>query len=177
MVAEQQEALRKEGTPYAEDLPIGIMVETPATAVIADLLAREVEFFAIGTNDLIQYSLAIDRGNESVAYLYRPLHPAILRLMSTVMEAASQHGISVCLCGEMASEMLYTPVLLGLGLTELSMTSTAVPWIKKMIRDTRIEPCRTLVDQLLMTSSPLEIEEEVRSFIQRHYPDVVGDIY
>lgn len=177
MVAEQQEALRKEGTPYAEDLPIGIMVETPATAVIADLLAREVEFFAIGTNDLIQYSLAIDRGNESVAYLYRPLHPAILRLMSTVMEAASQHGISVCLCGEMASEMLYTPVLIGLGLTELSMTSTAVPWIKKMIRDTRIEPCRTLVDQLLMTSSPLEIEEEVRSFIQRHYPDVVGDIY
>jgi len=177
MVAEQQESLRKEGTPYAEDLPIGIMVETPATAVIADLLAREVEFFAIGTNDLIQYSLAIDRGNESVAYLYRPLHPAILRLMSTVMEAASQHGISVCLCGEMASEMLYTPVLLGLGLTELSMTSTAVPWIKKMIRDTRIEPCRTLVDQLLMTSSPLEIEEEVRSFIQRHYPDVVGDIY
>src|SRR5690606_19050561 len=142
----------------------------------ADLLAREVDFFAIGTNDLIQYSLAIDRGNEHVAHMYRPLHPAILRLIASVTDAASAAGIPVSMCGEMASEALHVPVLIGLGVHELSMNATAIPYVKKMIRESSLSECRRLVDRLLLTASPLEVEEQVRAFVECTYPDIGGEL-
>jgi phosphotransferase system enzyme I (PtsI) len=174
LIRAEIQTLRAEGVAHAANVPIGIMVETPAAAATADLLAKEVDFFAIGTNDLIQYSLAIDRGNEHVAHMYRPLHPAILRLIAQTAEAASQAGISVCVCGEMAAETIHTPVLLGLGITEMSMNATAVPWVKKIVRESSLAECRRLVDDLLMTTSPLEIEDRVRAFVKLHHPDIDG---
>lgn len=169
-------ALKKEGVAHAASVPLGIMVETPAAALLADLLAHEVDFFAIGTNDLIQYSLAIDRGNEHVAHMYRPLHPAILRFIGQVTDAASAAGITVSVCGEMAAEVLYTPVLLGLGVTELSMHATSIPWVKKLVRGSNMALCRALADRLLMMASPHEIEELVRAFMQEHHPDIVHEL-
>ncbi len=175
LIKTEQQALTKERVPIGTKIPLGIMVETPAAALLADLLAREVDFFAIGTNDLIQYSLAIDRGNEHVAHMYRPLHPSILRLIATVSDAASTAGIPVSMCGEMASEVLHVPVLLGLGIHELSMNATAIPYVKRMIRESSVAECRKLIDRLLVTASPLEIEEEVRAFVEAHHPDLGGD--
>ncbi|MCC6806522.1 MAG: phosphoenolpyruvate--protein phosphotransferase [Deltaproteobacteria bacterium] len=174
LIRAEIQTLRAEGIEHSADVPVGIMVETPAAAIVSDLLAKEVDFFAIGTNDLIQYSLAIDRGNEHVAHMYRPLHPAILRLIAQTTEAASHAGISVCVCGEMAAEAIHTPVLLGLGITELSMNATAIPWVKKIVRDSSFTDCRRLVDELLMTCSPLEVEERLRAYLKVHHPELDG---
>ncbi len=172
LIRTEAQALKSEGIKHASDVQVGIMVETPAAAIVSDLLAREVDFFAIGTNDLIQYSLAIDRGNEHVAHMYRPLHPAILRLIAQTADAAAQAGISVCVCGEMAAEAIHTPVLLGLGITELSTNATAIPWVKKVVRESSMSECRQLVDSLLGICSPLEIEERVRTYLRAHHPDI-----
>ena len=119
-LTEAQEELRQEGVPVAEKLEVGVMIEVPSAALIADVLARHVDFFSVGSNDLIQYTLAIDRGNERVAGMYQPMHPAVLSLLRTVVEAAHRHNIWVGVCGEMASDVLLMPVLIGLGIDELS---------------------------------------------------------
>ena len=126
--------LRKEGKAYDENIEIGIMIEVPSAALIADLLAKEVDFFSIGTNDLLQYCLAIDRGNDHVDYLYDPLHPAILRIIKSVVRAARYAGIEVGLCGEIAGEPQYTKVLIALGLDQLSMNALSVLRVKKEVR-------------------------------------------
>jgi phosphoenolpyruvate-protein phosphotransferase (PTS system enzyme I) len=126
--------LNKEGIEHQQNIRRGIMVETPSAASIADILAKEVDFFSIGTNDLIQYMLAIDRTNENVAYLYNPLHPSILRTINWIVKAGHNQGIKVAMCGEMAGEAQYLLILLGLGLDELSMNPTSVPLIKSIIR-------------------------------------------
>jgi len=177
IIAEQQAALRREGKPTPDKLSLGMMIETPASALTIDTLAAEVDFFSIGTNDLIQYTLAIDRGNENVAYLYRPLHPAILRLLAQIAEAASANQVPVSVCGEMAAEAFHTPVLIGLGIHEFSMNATAIPWIKKMVRDSSAQKCRALVDVLLALRSPTEVEEHVRRFIKQHYDDAIAELY
>ena len=142
VVEEAKAELKKRRQPFDKEIQIGIMVEIPSAAVVADLLAREVKFFSIGTNDLIQYALAIDRVNEHVAYLYRPLHPAVLRLVRETIRAAHNHDIPVGMCGEMAGEPMFALVLLGLGLDELSMNSTAIPVVKSVLRGTTLEQAK-----------------------------------
>jgi phosphotransferase system enzyme I (PtsI) len=166
-----KDELRAEGVPFNEELPLGIMIEVPATVAIADLLAQEVDFFSIGTNDLIQYSLAIDRINEQVAHLYEPLHPAVLRMIRQAVEAGHARGIPVAMCGEMAGEPSYVPVLLGLGLDELSMNPLAIPKVKRMIRLATMEECVELVSELLKLSTSQEIRGHLQRTLARRFSD------
>jgi len=136
-------------------------------AAIADILAREVDFFSIGTNDLIQYSMAIDRGNPSVSYLYRPLHPAMLRLIKGVIDAARASGRQVSLCGEMAADPLCAALLLGMGITDLSMKPSAIPAVKHLLRSLSLAEARRMAREALALSSCREIED----LIQRQLGD------
>ena len=142
LLEDARTSLRAEGAYVGETLPIGVMVEIPSAAIIADVLVEEVDFFSIGSNDLIQYALAVDRGNERVAHLYQPAHPAMLRLISQVVTVAADSGKGVSLCGEMAGDVLYTVLLLGIGLRELSLAPGAIPEIKKAIRGITVEESR-----------------------------------
>lgn len=162
IVDEVKRELLTERVPCDPGVPIGIMIEVPAAALIADRLAREVDFFSIGTNDLIQYALAIDRGNESVAYLYQPLHPAILGLVRLVVEAAERTGVRVSVCGEMAASPLAAVILAGLGVTELSMNPAAIPSVKQMIRSIRLADARSLVEEALRLDTAGAIEALAR---------------
>ena len=138
---------------------------------VADLLARETDFFSIGTNDLIQYALAIDRVNEHVSYLYEPLHPAILRLVRRIVEAGHDAGIPVSMCGEMAGEPLYSYVLLGLGLDELSMNATAIPRVKRILRKSVAYEAKEFAGSLLLHSTAGEIERALRKKMEDLFPD------
>ncbi|HLU65808.1 MAG TPA: phosphoenolpyruvate--protein phosphotransferase [Kofleriaceae bacterium] len=164
---EVREGLRREGTPFGEEVKVGIMIEMPSAAMVADHLARRVDFFSIGTNDLIQYTLAVDRVNEHVAYLYEPLHPALLRLIDMVVRAAAAEGTAVSLCGEMAGDAAVAPVLLGLGLTELSMNAVAIPQVKQVIRNSRVSELRELAQDALKMASAPEIKEAVWRYLER----------
>jgi phosphotransferase system enzyme I (PtsI) len=171
LVREIKSELDAEGIAYNPELQIGIMIEVPAAAIIADLLATEVDFLSIGTNDLIQYSLAIDRSNENVGYLYEPLHPAILRLVSMVIQAGRKAGIPVSMCGEMASDPLYAIVLLGLGLEIYSMNPSAIPVIKNVIRSLRYKDCKRIAETALQKKTAQEIEEFVIESVAMRFPD------
>jgi phosphotransferase system enzyme I (PtsI) len=164
--------LKERGREFDSQVKVGIMIEVPAAAVIADVLAREVDFFSIGTNDLIQYALAIDRVNEAVAYLYRPLHPAILRLLRQIVEAARQSQIPVSMCGEMAGEAIYALVLVGLGLSELSMNSLSLPLMKRLIREVSSEQGRVLLSEALTLATPEDVEELVHDRMLTLFPEV-----
>ncbi len=167
LLAEVKEELRREGIPFDDSVPVGAMIEVPSAAAIADLLAQEVDFFSIGTNDLIQYALAIDRGNEQVAHLYEPLHPGILRLIHQIVRAGHEAGIEVAMCGEMAGDLLYVPFLVGLGLDELSMNPQTIPAVKILIRSLSYARCQELAKKALHLPHPAEIrallEEELKS--------------
>ncbi len=166
--------LLRENQPFDEDVEIGIMVETPSAALVADLLAEEVDFFSIGTNDLIQYCLAVDRGNEHVAYLYEPLHPAILRAVKLVCDAGRRAGIRVGMCGEMAAEPLYSPILLGLGFTELSMNAACIPRVKRVIRQISRQDGIDVLEQLLKLPTAQEVNRFVEENMARRFPDIFG---
>ena len=168
---EVKKELKRDGIPYGKDVKMGIMIEVPSAVIIADDLAREVDFFSIGTNDLIQYTLAIDRVNERVSYLYEPLHPAVLKLIHRVVEAGHRAGIEVSICGEMAGEPVYTMILLGLGLDELSMNALVIPRIKKLIRSITIKECRKLVNRVMTFNTASEIEFFVRDCMRRKFKD------
>jgi phosphotransferase system enzyme I (PtsI) len=151
-----KEKLKREGTPFAQNVEVGVMIEIPSAAVIADLLAKEVDFFSLGTNDLIQYSLAVDRVNEKVAYLYQPLHPTILRLTDNVVKCAHREDIWVGVCGEMASDPLSVLILLGLGVDEFSVAPTSLLEIKKIIRSATWEEVQGIAARLLKSKTSYE---------------------
>lgn len=171
VVEEVRGELRRRRIPYDKEMPIGIMIEIPSAAIVADLLAREVGFFSIGTNDLIQYSLAIDRVNEHVSYLYEPLHPAILRLVRRVVEAGHDAGIPVAMCGEMAGEPLYSYALLGLGLDELSMNAAAIPRVKRILRKSVAYEAKEFAGALLLHATAAEIGRALRKKVEDLFPD------
>lgn len=168
--------LSREGVPMGKRFPIGIMVETPSAAWIADRLALEADFFSIGTNDLIQYSLAIDRQNRDVAYLYRPLHLAILRSIEAIINGAKKAGIPVAMCGEMAGDATLTMVLLALGLEEFSMTGGQIPMVKNVIRQMSRADCVVLLEQAMTYSSAEEIERFIKGEVESRFNlgDLVG---
>ncbi len=162
LLAEAKAELEAQGVPFASKVEVGIMVETPAAALAADILAPEVDFFSIGTNDLIQYTMACDRTNEKVSYLYQPFHPTILRLVKGVIEAAHDAGRWVGMCGEMAGEPLAIPILLGLGLDEFSMNVAAIPRAKEVIRTLNLEEVKRIAAQALR----FKTAEEVRAYAE-----------
>jgi len=166
---EVQAELLRETIPTRK-IPVGIMVELPSAAVLADRLARECDFFSIGTNDLIQYSIGIDRQNKDVAYLYKPLHLSVLRMIKGICDAARQASIPVSVCGEMAGDPFHTLVLMGLGVTELSMNGPSIPVVKQVIRGARAADARALVEKLLSLTFADDIERTVREEMLRRYP-------
>jgi len=174
VIRQCQEELRREGKPFRDDLEIGIMIEVPTAAIMADRLAREVDFFSIGTNDLIQYAVAIDRTNERVAHLYEPSHPSVVRLLKMVADAAHAHDIWVGVCGEMAGEVLFTPLLLGLGMDELSAGPLIVPRVKNAVQRLTITECRQLVEEVLQLDTPAAVLERCTAVAQRNYPELIS---
>ncbi|MGC8841856.1 MAG: putative PEP-binding protein, partial [Candidatus Sumerlaeaceae bacterium] len=154
-----------EGVQTFTEVEIGAMVEIPSAAILADELARECDFFSIGTNDLIQYTLAVDRGNRSVAYLYEPLHLAVLRLLRTTVTAAEDAGIKVSVCGEAAADPLYALVLAGMGVHELSMSAVNIPAVKRVIRAVTLKEVRTLVEDVFNAPSIDERKRVLRAFL------------
>jgi phosphoenolpyruvate-protein phosphotransferase (PTS system enzyme I) len=161
--------LGRSGHPVGKRMPIGIMVETPSAALIADRLAQEADFFSVGTNDLIQYSLAIDRQNRDVAYLYKPLHLAVLRSLQSIVQAAKAANIPVAMCGEMAGDPSFTLVLLALGFDELSMTAGQVSSVKGIVRRVNRTDAVELLEKAMEFSTAEEIERFVRSEMERRF--------
>jgi phosphotransferase system enzyme I (PtsI) len=170
-VEQARAQLEDAGMAYAQRVPVGIMVEMPSAAVCADILARHVDFMSIGTNDLIQYTLAIDRENDDVNYLYRPLHPAILRLIRHVVIAGRDRDIPVSLCGEMAADPRYTWVLVGLGVRELSMHPPAIPVIKNIIRGSEIADMERLAERVLETDVLDDAERMVLDVMRERFSE------
>ncbi|UHA74072.1 phosphoenolpyruvate--protein phosphotransferase [Paenibacillus sp. 481] len=158
LLEEAKVELRQEGLPFAEKLPIGIMIEVPAAAAMADLLAEEVDFFSIGTNDLVQYTLAVDRMNEQIAHMYDPYHPAVLRLIRHTIEAAKRQGIMVGVCGEMAGDPRSVPLWIALGVDELSMSSRSIPRVKAAIRRCSLETSKTLTEHAYASRTKAGVE-------------------
>jgi len=169
MVEKAKLQLRQEGADF-KDPPVGAMIEVPSAALVADRLAREADFFSIGTNDLIQYTMAVDRGNDKVAYLFDPFHPAVLRLIYETIEAGHGNDIPVALCGEMASDPLATPVLLGMGLDSFSMNPKAIPEVKEVIRKSTLSEAREVARKVLAMHSG----RDVREFLSEVYKERLG---
>jgi phosphotransferase system enzyme I (PtsI) len=165
VVDEVKLELQQEGVPFDENVKLGIMIEMPSAALSADFLAQECDFFSIGTNDLIQYTMAVDRTNEYVSYLYEPLHPALMRLLREVARAAQSTKIPVTVCGEMAGEPMIAPVLIGLGIRELSMSAVSVPEVKAMVRATTVSEAEALVHRIDRMATPAEVRAMVSDYV------------
>jgi phosphotransferase system enzyme I (PtsI) len=151
------------------------MIETPAAVLIADHLAKEVDFFSVGTNDLIQYCLAIDRGNEHVAYLYEPMHPAVLQALQRVCSAARNAGIEVGMCGEMAGEDIYALVLIALGFSELSMNPANISRVKRVMRKVEYSEVKQILDRLMLLATADEVVEALGKEMNQRYPQVFAE--
>jgi len=171
----ERQDLLATGIPCGEQIEVGIMVETPAAVLIADLLAKEVDFFSVGTNDLIQYCLAIDRGNEHVAYLYEPMHPAVLQALLRVCKAAKSAGIEVGMCGEMAGEDLYALVLIALGFDELSMNAANISRVKRIMRQVKYTEVQQLLENLLTLATADEVATALEGEMRQRYPQVFAE--
>lgn len=169
-LADVMEDLEEESIPFRRNTPVGIMIETPAAALVADALAQEVSFLSIGTNDLTQYTLAVDRGNERVAHLYSPHNPAMLKLLRMIMRAGQRAGVEVSLCGEMAGSAIYTQLLLGLGLRKLSMAPKDVPEVKQLIRSTTLADCQRIARKVLQFDADRQVLNFLRDEARKVLP-------
>jgi phosphotransferase system enzyme I (PtsI) len=170
ILREVKQDLNKKKIKYARNIKVGIMIEIPSAVTMADALANHVDFFSIGTNDLIQYALAIDRVNEHVAYMYQPFHPAILRMIQQVVTAAKNAGIKVALCGEMAGDPFCTIILVGIGLDELSMNAHSIPIIKQIIRAISMKEAQADLKRIMQ----LETAEDVRKYIIKRMKPLIS---
>ncbi len=170
LLARCKDELRTENLPFDDRMEIGVMIETPSAALIADSLARRVQFFSLGTNDLIQYTLAVDRMNEKIAHLYEPTHPAILRLIKTTVDAAHAHNVRVSVCGEMAGDPVLVPLLIGLGVDELSAAPSLIAQVKFLIRRMKLTEAGELAAFALQCESPAEIAARCQELAQRVAP-------
>lgn len=168
IIGECQEELRKKNIPFDEQMKIGIMVEVPSAAVMADELSRLVDFFSIGTNDLIQYLIAVDRGNDLVSSLYQEFNPSVIRTISFIISEAEKSGIDISICGEMAADTLAVPILVGLGLRTLSVSPSAILYIKRVIRDFSFVDAKKLAEECLKLSSQTEVVQKVEHFFKSH---------
>lgn len=173
LLNEVKEDLEEEGIPFKRDVPVGTMIEVPSAALLADNLAKEVDFFSVGTNDLVQYTLAADRNNEHVANLYSPADPAVLRLIRMVVEAGRAEEIDVNVCGEMSGETLFAPLLLGLGLRQLSATPRKIPEIKRVIRNLSISEAERIAQQVMKMETARQVMNYLRDQLRRILPDTV----
>ncbi len=174
LVNDVKNELKNEGLPYDSGIQLGCMIEVPSAALISDILAKMVDFFSIGTNDLIQYSLAIDRVNEYVTYLYEPLHPAVIRMIRYIVESAHGGGIPVAMCGEMAGEHQYIPILLGLELDELSMNADSIPLVKGIIRKSRFEEAKEFVGGVGSCETGADISAKLRVKFEELFPEEIN---
>ncbi len=167
LLEEAKEELTERKTPFDGNIRVGIMIETVSAALISDVLAKEVDFFSIGTNDLVQYTLAVDRVNERISHMYQPAHPSILHLIDRIVQSAHSNNIRVGMCGEMASEPIYTPILIGLGIDELSMSPVALPIIKKVVRSIKLTPAKNLLRDVLKLSTAREVVKMITDFMKK----------
>ncbi len=173
LVEESKGELQRKGIPFNPEIEVGAMIEVPSAALTSDVIARESAFFSIGTNDLIQYALAVDRTNEKIAYLYEPTHPAVLKLIKHVIEAGHRAGISIGMCGEMSSEPEIALLLLGMGLDEFSMPSASILEIKNIIRSVTREKTRQIAEEALGLTTGLEVD----NFLKKKLREILPDIY
>jgi phosphotransferase system enzyme I (PtsI) len=174
VLEECKKELHSTAVDIAETIEVGAMIEIPSAAICASVLASEVDFFSIGTNDLIQYALAVDRVNEKTAHLYQPTHPAVIRLLKMIADAAHANNIWVGVCGEMAGDIAFTPLLLGLGIDELSTAATLVPRVKRAVQSLEIPECRQLVEETFKLDTPSEILDRCLALADKRYGDLLG---
>lgn len=172
LIEEAKRELKKSGKAFAAETEVGVMIEVPAAAIIADLIAERVDFLSIGTNDLMQYAIAADRGNEHVAHLLTQLHPAILRLIRNVINAGHSRGVWVSMCGAMAADPLATMLLVGMEIDQLSMSPVDVPEIKSIIRNLNFREAKEIVTQAMAFSTSREIHDFLRPIMRRRFKDV-----
>lgn len=172
LLREAMEILNKEGKAYRDTIDLGIMIEIPSVVMLADVLAREVDFFSIGTNDLVQYTLAVDRGNARVARLYSHFHPAILRMVKLTVDAGRQANIPVGMCGEMAGDPLALPLLLAMGFDNLSASHNVIPEMKRIIRRLSVSECETFYGQIKHLSVTQQIVDAVHRFFRERFPEL-----
>ncbi len=171
ILGDVKRSLHRSKIPFDSNIEIGAMIEIPSASLIIDLLSKEVDFFSIGTNDLIQYALAIDRVNEHVSYLYEPLHPSIIRIIKNIVQSANDCNTPVAICGEMAADPVYVVVLLGLGLKEFSMNPISIPKVKRIIRNVRLSEVKVFVEELFKMPTAKEIEKAVRKWLNNRFSD------
>jgi phosphotransferase system enzyme I (PtsI) len=171
LLEEAKGECRQRKQRFAKNIAVGTMIEIPSAAMTADILAEKSDFFSVGTNDLLQYTLAVDRGNERVSYLAQPFHPAMLRLLKRTIDAAHNRGIRAAMCGELAGTPAATAILLGMGLDEFSMTAASIPLVKRIIRGITMENCRTLAEKVLADSSYKQTNALVNAWMAEYFPD------
>jgi phosphotransferase system enzyme I (PtsI) len=167
VLSQVKDALRDEKIPFNDKIKVGIMIEVPSAVMTAEDLAKETDFFSIGTNDLIQYTLAVDRVNEKTAHLYEPAHPGVLKMIQRTIDAAHNEGIHVAVCGEMASDPLLAFLLLGMGVDEFSMSAAMMLTVKKMIRSVKLQDAQRIAYEALQLATAQEVEEFVAVQLQK----------